>query len=205
MKTEMTRKGIWVPPDIYQLKVTLLDTRPPIWRRLLVPSGFTLEDLHAVVRAAMDWDDSHLHEFRIGKKRFGKSHPSDRLIGMDPIGNERTAHLFMVLGKVGAKAVYTYDFGDGWEHVIVVEKVLPREAGDVYPVCVDGKLHGPPDDCGGIPGYYRLFEALRDPHHPEYKELLDWVGGEFNPEAFSVAEVNRRLAPIQRWWAKTLK
>jgi hypothetical protein len=83
-------KGIWIPPDIYQLKVTLLYTRPPIWRRLLVPSGFALEDLHSVIQAAMGWDDSHLHEFRIGQKRFGKSNPGDRLMGMDPIGSERT-------------------------------------------------------------------------------------------------------------------
>jgi Plasmid pRiA4b ORF-3-like protein len=201
----MARKGIWLPPDIYQLKVTLLDTRPPIWRRLLVPSGFTLEDLHSVVQAAMDWDDSHLHEFRVGQKRFGKSHPSDRLMGMDPIGNERTAHLFMVLGKVGARAVYTYDFGDGWEHAIIVEKVLPPESGVAYPVCVGGKLQGPPEDCGGIPGYYNLLEALRDPNHPEHQDLEDWVGGEFNPETFALEEVNRRLVPIQRWWAKSLK
>jgi len=198
-------KGIWIPPDIYQLKVTLLYTRPPIWRRLLVPSGFALEDLHSVIQAAMGWDDSHLHEFRIGQKRFGKSNPGDRLMGMDPIGSERTARLFMVLGRVKAKAMYTYDFGDSWEHAIVVEKVLPPEPGVPYPVCIDGKLQGPPDDCGGVPGYYNLLEAIRDPAHPEHENLMDWVGGEFDPDAFSVEEVNRRLAPIQRWWAKSFK
>jgi hypothetical protein len=196
-------KGIWIPPDIYQLKVTLLDTRPPIWRRLLVPSGFALEDLHSVIQAAMGWDDSHLHEFRIGPKRFGKSNPADRLMRMDPISSERTARLFMVLGRVKARAMYAYDFGDNWEHAIVVEKVLPPDPGIHYPVCVDGKLQGPPDDCGGVPGYYNLLEAIRDPEHPEHEDLLDWVGGEFDPDAFSVGEVNRRLAPIQRWWAKS--
>jgi hypothetical protein len=201
----MAAKRIWLPPDICQIKVILRYSKPPIWRRLLVPSGFALEDLHSVVQAAMGWDDSHLHEFRIGPKRFGKSDPSDRLMGMDPIGNERTTHLYMVLGKVRAKAMYTYDFGDSWEHAIVVEKVLPPEPGVAYPICVDGKLQGPPEDCGGIPGYYNLLEAMRDPAHPEHADLLDWVGGEFDPEAFSVDEVNRRLAPLQRWWAKSLK
>ena len=201
----MARKKVWLPQDIFQIKVTLRYTRPPIWRRLLVPSGFTLEDLHSVIQAAMGWDNSHLHEFRIGQKRFGKSDPSDRLMGMDPIGNERTTYLYRVLRKVRAKALYTYDFGDGWEHEIVVEKVLPPESDVAYPSCVGGKLQGPPDDCGGIPGYYNLLEAIRDPDYPEHKDLLDWVGGEFDPTTFSVEEVNRQLAPIQRWWAKSLK
>ncbi|MGD0125154.1 MAG: plasmid pRiA4b ORF-3 family protein [Terriglobia bacterium] len=114
---------------------------------------------------AMGWDGSHLHEFRIGQKRFGKSDPNDRRMGLDPIGNERTTHLYMVLRKVGTKAIYTYDFGDSWEHAIVVERVLPPEPGVTYPVCVAGKLQGPPEDCGGVPGYYNLLEALRDPDH----------------------------------------
>jgi hypothetical protein len=101
--------------------------------------------------------------------------------------------------------MYTYDFGDSWEHAIVVERVLPPEPGVPYPVCIDGKLQGPPDDCGGVPGYYNLLEAICDPAHPEHENLMDWVGGEFDPDAFSVEEVNRRLAPIQRWWAKSFK
>jgi len=201
----MATKRIWLPPDIYQLKVTLRGTSPPIWRRLLVPAGLRLGVLHDVLQLAMGWDDSRLHEFRIGSKRFGKPDPDDRLMGLDPIGNERTVHLFRALGKVGAKAVYTYDFGDSWEHAIIVEKVMPPEPGVAYPVCVGGKLHCPPEDCGGIPGYYNLLEAIGDPGHPEHEDLLDWVGGEFKSEAFSLGEVNRRLTPIQRWWAKTLK
>ena len=199
----MASKRIWLPQEIYQIKITLRDTRPPIWRRLLVPAGLTLEVLHDVLQEAMGWDGSHLHEFRIGQKRFGKPDPDDGLMGLPPIGNERTVRLFTVLGKVGAKAVYTYDFGDCWEHAIVIEKVLPPEPGVAYPLCVSGKLQGPPEDCGGVPGYYNLLEALRDPDHPERKEMSDWVGGEFDPDAFSAEDVNRRLSPIQRWWAKT--
>ena len=180
----MATKKVWLPQDIYQIKVSLRYTRPPIWRRLLVPASLTLERLHDVLQLAMGWDDSHLHEFRIGQKRFGKTSTEDRLMGMDPIGNERTTYLYRVLGKVGAKTLYTYDFGDGWEHAIVVEKVLPPEPEVPYPVCVGGKLQGPPEDCGGIPGYYNLLEAVRDPAHPEHEDLLDWVGGEFDPDAF---------------------
>jgi hypothetical protein len=201
----MASKKIRLPQDIYQIKVTLLYMRPPIWRRLLLPAGLTLEVLHDVLQVAIGWDDSHLHDFRIGQERFGKPDPTDRLMGLPTIGNERTVRLFTVLGKVGAKAVYTYDFGDSWEHAILVEKVLPPEPGGAYPICVGGKLQGPPQDCGGIPGYYNLLEALREPDHPEHEDLLDWVGGEFNPEAFSVDDVNRGLAPLQRWWAKGSK
>jgi hypothetical protein len=199
---EMAKK-IWLPQEIYQLKVTLLETKPPIWRRLLVPAGLTLEVLHDVLQIAMGWTDSHLHEFRVGQKRFGKPDPEDELMDLPEVSNESTAHLFMVLGKAGAKAIYTYDFGDSWEHAIVVEKVLQPGPGVVYPMCVGGKLLCPPEDCGGIPGYYNLLEAISDPAHKEHEDMLDWLGGSYDPEAFSVDEVNRRLAALQRWWAIT--
>ena len=199
----MANRKIWVPQEIYQLKVTLRYTKPPIWRRLLVPAGLTLEVLHDVLQMAMGWTDSHLHEFRIGQKRFGKPDPEDELMDLPPVSDETSAHLFTVLGRAGAKAMYTYDFGDCWEHAIVVEKVLEPEPGIAYPMCVDGKLQCPPEDCGSIPGYYNLLEVIRDPTHEEHEEMMDWLGGEFDPEAFSVDDVNQRLAPFQRWRAKT--
>jgi Plasmid pRiA4b ORF-3-like protein len=194
----MRTKKIWVPQEIYQLKVTLRNTKPPIWRRLLVPAGLTLEVLHDVLQTAMGWYDCHLHEFRIGQKWFGKPDPEDDLMGLPAVVNECTAHLFAVLGKAGAKAIYTYDFGDCWEHAIVVEKVLPLDPAVAYPICVGGKLQCPPEDCGGVPGYYNLLDAIRNPAHKEHEDMLDWVGGNHDPEAFSVDDVNRRLAPLQR-------
>jgi len=194
----MPTKKMQAPEDIYQIKVTLLGTSPPIWRRLLVPADLTLEQLHDVLQLAMGWEDCHLHDFRIGHQRFGKPDPNDRLMGLPAVGNERTVRLSSVLGKVGAKAVYTYDFGDSWEHAIAVEKILPPQPGLAYPVCIEGKRHGPPEDCGGIPGFYNLLEAVTDSAHDQHEELRDWLGGDFDPEAFSVDEVNRRLAPFQR-------
>jgi hypothetical protein len=199
----MKTKKIWLPQEIYQLKVTLRYTKPPIWRRLLVPAGMTLEGLHDILQVAMGWTDSHLHEFLVGQKRFGTPDPEDQLMDLPPVGDERTAHLFKVLGKAGAKARYTYDFGDNWEHAIVVEKVLPPDPGAAYPMCVGGKLRCPPEDCGSIPGYYNLLEVIRDPTHEEHEEMMDWLGGEYDPGAFSVDDVNQGLAPLQRWWAKT--
>jgi len=160
-----------LPQEIYQLKVTLRDTRPPIWRRLLVPAGLTLEVLHDVLQLAMGWDDSHPHEFRVGPKRFGIPDPDEGFMGLPNVSDECTAYLFMVLSKAGAKAMYTYDFGDCWEHAIVVEKVLPPEPGVDYPICLGGKLQGLPDDCGGVPGYYSILEAIRDPAHAAHKEM----------------------------------
>ena len=198
----MSTKKIETPQEIYQLKVPLLGTTPPIWRRLLVPADMTLEQLHNVLQLAMGWEDCHLHDFRIGPRRFGKPDPNDRLTGLSAIGNERTARLFNLLGKVGAKAVYTYDFGDNWQHGIAIEKVLTPEAGLAYPVCMGGKRHGPPEDCGGVPGFNNLLEAISNPEHDEHEEMRDWLGDDFAPEAFSIEEVNRQLAPLQRRRAK---
>ena len=158
-----------------------------------------------VLQLAMGWTDSHLHEFRIGQERFGTPDPDDQFMDLSEVSNERSVHLFKVLGKARAKAIYTYDFGDCWEHAIVVEKVLQPEPGIVYPMCVGGKLHCPPEDCGSIPGFYNLLEAIRDPTHEEHEAMMDWLGGRYDPEAFSVEEVNRRLMPLQRCWARREK
>jgi Plasmid pRiA4b ORF-3-like protein len=198
----MPTKKSEIPQEIYQLKVTLLGTTPPIWCRLLVPADMTWEQLHNVLQLAMGWEDCHLHDFRIGPRRFGKPDPNDRLTGLSAIGNERTARLLNVLGKVGAQAVYSYDFGDGWQHGIAMEKVLTPEPGRAYPVCMGGKRHGPPEDCGGVPGYHHLMEVLSDPNHKRHEELREWMGDDFDPEAFSADQVNRRLAPLQRRRAK---
>jgi hypothetical protein len=163
---------------------------------VLAPADLTLEQFHNVLQAAMGWEDCHLHEFRIGRQRF--SAPDT----VEESTDERRVRLSDVLRRAGAKAEYTYDFGDSWEHSIVVEKVLTPEPGVVYPVCTAGKLHGPPEDCGGPYGYYELVEAIRDPKHERREELLEWTGDDFDPEAFSVDDVNRRLAPGRRRRAK---
>jgi hypothetical protein len=198
MSERMRSTKTATPQEIYQLKITLLDSKPPIWRRLLVPSDLTLAQLHDVLQNAMGWQDCHLHEFRIGDLRFGVPDPDYGLMGDEEPMNERRRRLFNVLGEVGAKAEYTYDFGDSWEHRIVVEKVLPPEPGIRYPACTAGKRNCPPEDCGGMYGYYNLLAAIRDPEHEEREDLLEWIGGDFDPEAFSIDEVNKRLAPLQR-------
>lgn len=117
---------------------------------------------------------------------------------MPPVENERTIKLNSVLRNPGAKMIYTYDFGDNWEHAVVVEKRLPLLFDTSHPICIDGKLACPRDDCGGIPGFYDLLDALDDPDHERHEELSDWIGDDFDPQAFSVDSVNRKLAPKRR-------
>ena len=198
----MPAEKITVPPEVFQLKVTLLDSMPPIWRRLLVPANLTLAQLHDVLQAVMGWQDCHMHEFRAGHRHFGKPNPEDRLMGMPPVENERTVHLPNMLGRVGAKAIYTYDFGDSWEHSIVLEKRLPADPGTDYPVCTGGERACPPEDCGGIPGFYNLLDALGDPTHEQHDELQDWIGDNYDPDVFSIDDVNRMITPLRRRRAK---
>ena len=194
----MATKKIASSQDIYQIKVTLLGTKPPIWRRLLVPSSLTLAQLHDAVQTAMGWQGGHMHEFRAGQRYFGKPDPEYRSMGMDPVENERTARLSEVLRKNGPKLIYTYDLGDSWEHAIVMEKQLPVDPNAKYPICTDGQLACPPEDCGGIPGFYDLVDALADPKHKQHKELRDWLGYDFDPLAFSIDSVNRMFLPARR-------
>ena len=130
-------------------------------------------------------------------------HSAGTRIGSDAGRNERTVRLAAILGRVGSKAIYTYDFGDSWEHSIVLEKRLPVDPNTTYPICTDGQLACPPEDCGGVPGFYDLVEALADPNHERHEEMLDWVGDDFDPQAFSVDNVNRMLAPMRRHPHKT--
>lgn len=175
--------------SIYQLKVALIGTRPPIWRRLLVASTDNLEDVHISLQIVMGWTNSHLHEFVTGRDRYGMpddDFPSD-------VRDETDYRLDQVLKKAKDKLNYVYDFGDGWKHELVLEKILPFETDAILPVCIKGSRACPPEDVGGIPGYAMFLEAIADPSHPEYAEMLEWVGGDFDPGHFDLAQTNNLL------------
>jgi len=175
--------------QMYQVKVTLVGSKPPIWRRLLVPSTMRLSDFHGVLQIAMGWTDSHLHEFVAKGERYGAS---DAGTDYGP-GEESRVKVGQVLEKEKDVMDYEYDFGDGWRHKIVLEKILPFDKKTVLPKCVAGKRACPPEDCGGIWGYERLLKVMRDPSDPEYEETLEWLGEDLDPEAFDMAEVNAVL------------
>jgi hypothetical protein len=178
---------------IYQLKITLRDSRPPIWRRVLVPGGFSLRKLHQVVQIAMGWTDSHLHQFTVGGIYYGEPHPDDEM----EMSDERRFTLNQIAPREKSKFAYEYDFGDGWDHEILVEKIFPPEPGVKYPLCVQGKRACPPEDVGGVWGYDTFLQAIRDPDHEEHDSYLEWIGGEFDPEAFDLDEVNQELRRIK--------
>jgi hypothetical protein len=180
------------PAKIYQLKVTLKGIRPPIWRRLLIRSDTNLEYLHEVLQTTMGWLGGHLHQFVADDVQYGV--PDDEW-GVE-VQDERSMTLADVAPAAGNRLVYEYDFGDGWEHDLIVEKVLEPDPGATYPVCLKGRRACPPEDVGGIWGYAEFLEILSDPDHPEYEERLEWVGGEFDPEEFDVEDVNAALASL---------
>lgn len=178
---------------IYQLKVTLKHVKPAVWRRIQAPADIHLDDLHQALQVVMGWHDGHLHLFRAGEVEYAIPYPEEDAFFDDQ--DETKTKLSEVVRAEKQKLVYEYDFGDGWRHEILVEKILPREEGKQYPVCLAGKRACPPEDCGGPRGYAEFLQAIRDPAHPDHDDMLEWIGGEFDPEAFDLEEVNGLLTP----------
>ncbi len=174
--------------DVFEIKVTLQDIRPFIWRRIQVPADIRLGKFHRVLQVSMGWTNSHLHAFRIGDVTYGVP----GLDSPDLARSERAIRLDKVAGP-GDTLFYEYDFGDGWVHEIKIEKALLADPTVHYPRCLAGERACPPEDCGGPPGYEDLLAALRDPSHPEHEEIREWAGPSFDPEAFDLAAVNPLL------------
>lgn len=179
--------------SIYQLKVTLKGIRPPIWRRLLMASTTSLENTHQTLQIVMGWTNSHLHEFVTEGNRYGV--PNEEF--PSGVRNEAKYRLDHVLKKEKDKLIYIYDFGDSWEHEVLLEKILPFETNIELPVCLKGSRACPPEDIGGVGGYMMFLEAISDPVHPDHDSMLEWIGsdtaGAFDPEHFCLAEVNQLL------------
>ncbi len=186
--------GELVPgPDshVYQLKVTLLEVEPPIWRHFQVLGQSTLYDVHCVLQIVMGWQECHLHEFILGDARYSTLYDDADLA--EDVTEDDEVTLAQVAANEGMKFTYLYDFGDGWKHEILVQKILEPEPRGTYPVCLGGERACPPEDCGGTPGYEEFLEGIRDPEHEEHDDMLRWVGGSFDPEAFDIKAINRNL------------
>lgn len=176
---------------IYQLKITLNYIKPPVWRRVLV-KDCTLACLHDLIQTVMPWTNCHLHAFEIGGQQYGEPAPPG-MIDMLEMKDTLKMKLSQVVKQKHKKFSYTYDFGDNWEHTIVIEKTLEPEPGVRYPRCIAGKRACPPDDCGGAWGYGNFLEVISDPKNERHEELLEWIGGEFDPETFDLEAINARL------------
>lgn len=175
--------------EIYQIKVTLRHSKPPIWRRLLVPGDATLDDMHDIIQIAMGWTDSHLHQFIIAKEYYSIPDGED----WGPVLDERQYRLSQIAPSEKSKFIYEYDFGDSWEHEIVVEKILPRDPEAQYPTCLTGKRACPPEDIGGVWGFEAFLEAINDPEHEEHESYMEWWGEQFDPAALDLDEINQDL------------
>lgn len=178
--------------SVYQLKVSLREITPPIWRRVQVPGDITLAKLHRVVQIVMGWTNSHLYRFSIGGVGYAEPDPDGFLNGR----SDRRARLNHVV-RATQTFEYEYDFGDSWEHDIVIEKTLQPEPGVFYPFCLGGERACPPEDCGGLWGYQEFLEAIMNPAHREHEAMLTWVGGSFDPETFDLGAVNASLRRLR--------
>ncbi|MGA8571861.1 MAG: plasmid pRiA4b ORF-3 family protein [Desulfobaccales bacterium] len=181
---------------IYQFKVTLDGISPLIWRKIQVTAKYTFWDLHVALQDAMGWFDSHLHMFLLSKLYNTQNveigiwfEDNQALPGWEiPISD--------YFAQPGKKAVYQYDFGDGWSHEVLLEGILIKEKGVKYPRCISGERACPPEDCGGIPGYFRLLAILKNPDHDEHEEIVDWLKGHlinyypYNPDRFYPEKVH---------------
>ncbi len=187
----------------YQFRVTLKRIDPPVWRRIVVPASYSFWDLHVGIQDSMGWLDCHLHAFRVRNPNTGEADeigiPDDEALDDEvQVLPGWDIPLVAYFQEPGDRAEYEYDFGDGWEHDVLLEQVTSRVPGGKYPVCIEGARKCPPEDCGGTHGYEEMLKVLRDPSHEEYESTLQWVGGRYDPDAFDPKRV-RFDSPRKRW------
>lgn len=186
-----------IPGEMYQLKITLKGSKPPIWRRFLIKSSVSLPELHEAIQIIMGWENCHLHQFISGGRYYLEPDPDDVFESINDL-DEKRYRLNQLLKREKASIVYEYDFGDGWEHNITLEKILPLNPELELPVCIKAKGACPPEDVGGIWGYYNFLEAVNDEKHPQYEDYKEWIGPDFDPAAYDISEVNKILAEYCR-------
>lgn len=170
---------------VYQFKISLTDIHPLIWRRFRVYGDGAFADLHDTIQIVMGWEDYHLYEFRFDWTSITSPYAAE--------GESASQRLDKYVTKPGARMLYTYDFGDWWQHDLVLEKIL-HHARKPCPICLAGNRACPPEDCGGIWGYYDLVKAMKQRRGRRYREYKEWLGERFDPAEFNLAEVNRHLA-----------
>jgi hypothetical protein len=183
-------RGMAQPGEpVLQVRITLAGvTDPPVWRQVLIPAGYALDRVHAVIQASMGWQNSHLHEFMIGDRRYGPSDPDEGYQA-----NDETQFRLGDLVRAGDQIEYAYDFGDGWEHEVVIESACEAHTDGVYPACTGGEGACPPEDCGGTPGFAELKAGLARPPSRQRDEIREWAG-DYDPARFNLAAVNAAVS-----------
>jgi hypothetical protein len=184
---------------IYQLKVTLKNFKPSIWRRIQIRSDANLGELHGALQLAMGWSNCHLHHFIVGKRPDYLFIGAPGLDADEDMVNEDEVLVSQVLPAAKTKMIYEYDFGDSWEHEVALEKIVEAEKGVYYPRCLAGENACPPEDVGGVWGYADFLKAIADPDHEEHESSLEWVGEDFDPKEFDLEYVNKRLKGLKSY------
>lgn len=188
-----TTSGITSFNQIATLRIELKDSDPLIWRELEVPTSITLKVLHDIVRVAMDWFGHHRWEFTLNETRYGL--PTDEDWGTSPLRDATKVRLRDIL-KSGRTCIdYLYDFGDNWEHRLIITDIRKGNSEPGYPRYLAGAHNAPPDDCGGIPGFYAFLDALADSGHPDHAHAVDWAG-EYDPEVIEELPMQYALSRI---------
>ena len=179
---------------LYQFKITLMDTKPPIWRRIQV-KDCTLDKLHEFIQTAMGWTNSHLHQFKIDEALFGDPMLMEEDFEARGFEDSTETMLSAVIPKRCNPFAfeYEYDFGDSWNHKIAFEGFPNPEKGVKYPVCLEGERACPPEDVGGVSGYDEFLQAIANPKHEEHEACLKWAGGAFDSEKFSATAATKRM------------
>ncbi len=181
----------------YQIKITLRGSKPPIWRRVLVPVEIRLDILHEVIQLAMGWGNGHLHCFNVNDCLYDGAAPDGSMLD-DSMGEpEADVLLCELIAGEKAKFHYTYDFGDNWEHKLLVEKIIPANQNPKLFACTGGAGACPLEDSGGIWGYYEMLKILNDPKDPQYASFMEWCGGMIYPHKLDLAEINKRLCQLR--------
>jgi Plasmid pRiA4b ORF-3-like protein len=183
------------PNTALRLRIQLNEVDPVVWRRLLVPGKVRLAKLGQMLLAAMGWNNSHLHAFRVGDTSYGMQDDDDDDFPDDEI-DEQSVTVLQALRELQT-FTFDYDFGDGWEHEVVIEELIHSGTGLKFAVCLDGERACPPDDVGGPGGYVVFLEAIADDDHEEHHDFLEWVGGSFDPAEFDVANANALLQKLR--------
>ncbi len=177
--------------NIYQLKVTLQGLQPPIWRRILVDDSVSLDKFHIILQIVMGWTNSHLHQFVANGKLYGMME-TDAFFD-DEMEDEKKFRLRDILKKEKDSLIYEYDFGDSWIHEVMLEKIMPYDPDVAVPMCIEAERACPPEDVGGVWGYFDFLEAMKDPSHPSHESYKEWVDGSFDPSEYEMDVVNKLL------------
>jgi len=181
---------------VYHLRIEMVGIEPLIWRRIWVPGNTKLPKLHRILQIVMGWDNSHLHQFSAGEYLYGVPDP-DHEFDPDNLINQKSVTLEMIAPKRGDMFGYEYDFGDGWEHTVKVEKIVPIDDRNFWPMCVAGERAVPPEDVGGIGGYMDFLEAIRSPTHQDHNDMWVWHAGPFDPNGFDLNSINKQLMRLK--------